>query len=88
MPTKTVKRRSLPMDIVNWPTDQVPTMAMASRMALARMVIAIYAIDKRLLNKYNLSTKMNLHKYLICRKIFFFSFEAIVQSKIKTTTLL
>lgn len=39
------------MDIVNWSTDRVPTMAMASRMVLARMVKAIYAIDKRLLNK-------------------------------------
>lgn len=53
------------MDIVNWPTEHWPTMAMDSKMALARMVKAIYVIDKRLLNKYNLSTEIKSHKYLI-----------------------
>lgn len=51
MPTKTEKRRAWPMDIVNWPTEPAPIMAMELRMALARMVTAIYVIDKRLLNK-------------------------------------
>lgn len=39
------------MDIANWPTEPAPIMAMVLRMALARMVTAIYVIDKRLSNK-------------------------------------
>lgn len=49
------------MDIVSWPTEPVPIMAMVLRMALARMVTAIYVIDKRLLNKTNTHTHRERH---------------------------